>query len=91
MVGSATTFVPAHYLLSFLFLGGCDLLLTKCGVKGGHWFALHALGNFYITVSRPHRAATPPRRRAPAPPAHPCERREGTHTYARSPSISSIR
>jgi len=70
MVGSATTFVPAHYLLSFLFLGSCDLLLAKCGVKGGHWFALHALGNFYITVSRrPYRAAAPPRRRAPAP--HP--------------------
>ena len=69
MVGSATTFVPAHYLLSFLFLGSCDLLLAKCGVKGGHWFALHALGNFYITVSRrPYRAAAPPRRRAPAPP-----------------------
>jgi len=50
MVGSATTIVPAHYLASFLFLGACDVLLIKCGVKAGHWFALHALGNFYISA-----------------------------------------
>ena len=53
MSGSSVTFVPLHYLLSFLFLGAIDVLLTKCGVKAGHWFALHALGNFYISVRPP--------------------------------------